>query len=174
MIWKIGHTERAILAYEKNSKYVYEPFQTYGYAEVVNVDGKDELVGTSYYNQASPLIRYNTNDEITDTVTDDGILQSFKMKGGRSGEFVIDKEGKKINLTGLIFGRHHDLFNVAKYIQVKQIDPGVIEIHYVANGLPNDKAASLFDSKNVNMDISFVQRDEPVRTVSGKVGLLIK
>lgn len=168
-----GHTERTVLAYEKNEKYVYEPFQTYGYTEVINVDGKDELVGTSYYNQASPLIRYNTNDEVTNIVSDDGILQSFKMKGGRSGEYVIDREGKKINLTGLIFGRHHELFNEAKYIQVKQIEKGIIEIHYVAN-LSTDKAASLFDSNNVNIDISFVQRDEPVRTVSGKVGLLIK
>lgn len=169
-----GHTERAVLAYEKNEKYVYEPFQTYGYTEVINVDGKDELIGTSYYNQASPLIRYNTNDEVTDIVTDDGILQSFKMKGGRSGEYVIDREGKKINLTGLIFGRHHEIFNEAKYIQVKQIEKGIIEIHYVSEGLSVDKAATLFDSNNVNMDISFVQRDEPVRTVSGKVGLLIK
>lgn len=169
-----GHTERCVLAYEKNEKYVYEPFQTYGYAEVVNSDGKNELVATSYYNQASPLIRYNTNDEISETTSEGGILQSFQMKGGRSGEFVIDRDGKKINLTGLIFGRHHELFNEAKYIQVKQIEPGVIEIHYVANALSADKAATLFDSNNVNMDISFVQRDEPARTVAGKVNLLIK
>lgn len=169
-----GHTERCVLAYEKNEKFVYEPFQTYGYAEEVSSDGQNELVATSYYNQASPLIRYNTNDEITETISEGGILKSFQMKGGRSGEFVIDRDGKKINLTGLIFGRHHELFNKAKYIQVKQVDTGVIEIHYVANGLLADKAATLFDSNNVNMDISFVQRDEPVRTVAGKVGLLIK
>jgi phenylacetate-CoA ligase len=169
-----GHTERCVLAYEKNEKFVYEPFQTYGYAEEVNSDGKNELVATSYYNEASPLIRYNTNDEITETTSEGGILQSFQMKGGRSGEFVIDRDGKKINLTGLIFGRHHELFNESKYIQVKQIEPGVIEIHYVANALSADRAATLFDSNNVNMDISFVQRDEPVRTVAGKVGLLIK
>lgn len=96
------------------------------------------------------------------------------MKGGRSGESVIDRDGKKINLTGLIFGRHHELFNEAKYIQVKQIAPGVIEIHYVSENLPAEKAASLFDSNNVNLDISFMPRREPVRTVSGKAGLLIK
>jgi phenylacetate-CoA ligase len=169
-----GHTERCVLAYEKNRKFVYEPFQTYGYAEVVNNNGKNELVATSYYNQASPLIRYSTNDEITETVTEGGILQSFQMKGGRSGDFVIDRDGKKINLTGLIFGRHHELFNEAKYIQVKQIAPGVIEIHYVADNLPVDKAVTLFDSENVNMNISFVQESEPVRTVAGKVNLLIK
>ncbi len=169
-----GHTERCILAYEKNSKYVYEPFQTYGYAEVVDIDGKNELVGTSYYNQASPLIRYSTDDEVMNTTFKSGVLKNFKMKGGRSGEVVIDRDGKKINLTGLIFGRHHELFNHATYVQVKQIDEGVIEIHYVADDLPIEKAANLFDSANVNMDISFVKKDEPARTVSGKVGLLIE
>ncbi len=169
-----GHTERCVLAYEKNRKFVYEPFQTYGYTEVVSIDGKDELVATSYYNQVSPLIRYSTNDEIKETVIEGEILRSFRMKGGRSGEFVIDRDGKKINLTGLIFGRHHALFNEAKYIQVKQIQPGVIEIHYVGDNLSAHQAAPLFDSDNMNMDISFIQRSEPVRTVSGKVNLLIK
>lgn len=169
-----GHTERSVLAYEKNQKFVYEPFQTYGYAEVVTENGKDELVSTSYYNQASPLIRYNTNDEIAESITEQGILKCFQMKGGRSGEFVIDKDGKKINLTGLIFGRHHELFNEAKYIQVNQITMGVIEIHYVADNLQSDKAATLFDSNNVNLDISFVQEKEPIRTIAGKVNLLIK
>lgn len=169
-----GHTERAVLAYEKHEKFKYEPFQTYGFAEALKVDDENyELIGTSYYNFASPLIRYNTNDIISEVESNNGILRSFKVTKGREGEFIIDKDGKKINLTGLIFGRHHELFNEAKYIQVKQIENGIIEIHYVAN-LSTDKAASLFDSNNVNMDISFVQRDEPVRTVSGKVGLLIK
>lgn len=169
-----GHTERCVLAYEKNKKFVYEPFQTYGYAEVINDNGKNELVATSYYNQASPLIRYNTNDEIMEPIVEQGILTSFQMKGGRSGEFVIDKNGKKINLTGLIFGRHHEIFNYSKFIQVKQIAQGVIEIHYVSDTLPLNKAASLFDANNVNLDISFVKEKEPVRTAAGKVNLLIK
>ena len=169
-----GHTERCVLAGELNEKYIYEPFQTYGYTEVIDNNGVMELVSTSYYNEASPLIRYNTNDEITDPVVEHGILKSFKMKGGRSGEFVIDRDGKKINLTGLIFGRHHEIFNYAKIIQVKQISQGVIEIHYVAEDLPAEKAATLFDAENVNLDISFVKEVEPVRTVSGKVNLLIK
>ncbi len=169
-----GHTERCVLAGELTEKYVYEPFQTYGYTEVIDNNGVMELVSTSYYNEASPLIRYNTNDEITDPVVEHGILKSFKMKGGRSGEFVIDRDGKKINLTGLIFGRHHEIFNYAKFIQVKQISQGVIEIHYVAEDLPAEKAATLFDAENVNLDISFVKEVEPVRTVSGKVNLLIK
>lgn len=169
-----GHTERSVLAYEKNQKYVYEPFQTYGFAETINNDGIQELIATSYYNQVSPLIRYNTNDEITETIVEDGILKSFKMKGGRTGEYVFDTNGKKINLTGLIFGRHHDLFNYSKFIQVKQISPGFVEIHYVADNLSPEKAAILFDSTNINMRFSYIQEREPIRTPAGKVNLLIK
>lgn len=169
-----GHTERCALAYEKNQKYVYVPFQTYGYSEVVNIDGVDELVATSYYNQASPLIRYNTNDEIEDPVINNGILENFKIKGGRSGEFVIDRDGKKINLTGLIFGRHHEVFNHSKFIQVKQIAKGVIEIHYVSDNIAEKSAIKMFDAKNINMEISFVKKKEPVRTISGKIKLLIE
>lgn len=169
-----GHTERSVLAYEKNQKFVYEPFQTYGYTEVVNKNGIDELVATSYYNQASPLIRYNTSDEVTQPVIENGILQSFQMKGGRSGEVVIDRDGKRINLTGLIFGRHHEIFNYSKFIQVKQIEPGIIEIHYVADSIPENEAVKLFDTNNINMDISFVKENEPVRTISGKINLLIR
>src|SRR5690606_8345135 len=110
-----GHTERAVLAYEKNEKFKYEPFNTYGFAEAVEIDCDNyQLIGTSYYNFAPPLIRYNTNDIISDVAIEDGILKSFRITKGREGEFVIDRNNKKINLTGLIFGRHHEIFNHSK------------------------------------------------------------
>ena len=169
-----GHTERSILAYEKNEKFVYEPFQTYGFTEVINNNGVQELIGTSYYNHASPLIRYNTKDVISDPLIIDNILKSFKIKEGRSGEFVLDRDNKKINLTGLVFGRHHEIFNYAKFIQVKQISPCKIEIHYVADSISVEKASELFDKKNINLDISFIRENEPIRTISGKIHLLIR
>src|SRR5690606_2531494 len=87
-----GHTERAILAYEKREKFKYDPFLSYGYTEAKKVDDENyELIGTSYYNFASPLIRYNTKDIISDVESDNGILRSFKVTKGREGEFVVDK-----------------------------------------------------------------------------------
>jgi len=169
-----GHTERCILAYEKKEKFVYEPFHTYGYTEIIDNNGIYELIGTSYYNFASPLIRYNTNDIITEPIIPDSIIKSFKIKEGRSGEFVLDKDNKKISLTGFIFGRHHEIFNYSKFIQVKQIIPGKIEIHYVADSIPVEKASEFFDKGNINMEICFVKETEPIRTISGKVHLLIK
>lgn len=168
-----GHTERAILAYEKSEKFVYEPFFTYGYSEAKTLDDNShQLIATSYYNLASPLIRYNTNDIISDVKRENGFLKSFKVIKGREGEFVIDKNGKKINLTGLIFGRHHDLFNYSKFIQVKQQEAGKIEIHFVSETLT--EAEEYFDKSNLNLDVTFIKRKEPFRTKSGKINLLIK
>lgn len=171
-----GHTERAILAYEAEEKFLYEPFLTYGYTEAIPTDSKDDnyLVGTAYYNYASPLIRYNTEDLIAPVAVEDGILKSFKISSGRDGEFVIDRLGNRINLTGLIFGRHHALFNVADFIQVKQVQPGHVEIHFVAKAISASDAKKLFDAKNLDMDIDFIKRDAPIRTKMGKVNLLIR
>jgi hypothetical protein len=70
-------------------------------------------------------------------------------------------------------GNLTELFNCSNFIQVKQIAPGKIEIHYSADSVSIDKAVELFDKNNINMDISFVKEKEPVRTVSGKINMLI-
>ncbi|MDM1500007.1 hypothetical protein [Myroides odoratimimus] len=170
-----GHTERAVLAYEKHEEFEYYPFITYGFAEAItNLDGEYNLVGTSYYNYSSPLIRYNTEDIIDDVNLDQGILKSFRLLKGREGEFVVDKKKKRINLTGLIFGRHHKLFNYCSFIQVKQIEDGKILIYYVSKDLDVSKAQSFFDSDNLDLDLVFERIDSPIRTLAGKINLLIK
>lgn len=170
-----GHTERAVLAYEKVCSFEYFPFLTYGFAETIkNKNGENELISTSYYNYASPLIRYNTEDLIDKPKFDKGILESFQILNGRSGEFVTDFNDKNINLTALIFGRHHELFNFCKFIQVKQITLGVLEIYFVSNTIDEARAAKLFDQSNLNFKISFKKIAEPFRSLSGKVSLLIK
>lgn len=170
-----GHTERAVLAYERAEKFTYEPFPTYGFAEALKIDEENyHLVATSYYNYASPLIRYNTNDIISDPISEAGILKSFKITKGREGEYILDRQNKKINLTGLIFGRHHEIFNYSKFIQVKQPKPGKIEVHFVSDTLSEEKATEFFDQKSLDLEIIFVKRDEPVRTTAGKINLLIK
>lgn len=169
-----GHTERAVLAYEKEEQYTYYPFETYGFSEVVNLEGKDNLISTSYYNFASPLIRYNTED-IVDPLNEDGLLKCFKVSEGRIGEFVLDFNSNKIGLTGLIFGRHHKLFDVCSHIQVRQTIPGEVVILYTP--LENkdvDSPESLFDSEGIDINVSFEQLESPIKTQSGKVKLLVK
>jgi phenylacetate-CoA ligase len=170
-----GHSERCILAYEKEVPFEYYPFQTYGFAEVVTTeDGEDSLAGTSYYNLASPLIRYDTGDHVTSFNREGSMLASFQIDHGRSGQFILDRDRKNIPLTGLIFGRHHTLFNYCSHIQVYQSKPGEAVILFV----PLNKDHLLrpqehFDSQNVNIRFEFELLEHPVRTASGKVNLLV-
>jgi len=173
-----GHTERAVLAGERDEPYLYHPFPSYGFAEACpsQETGETNLVATSYYNFASPMIRYDTEDVIEATEEVGGRLKAFRVTGGRQGEFIQDLSGKRISLTGLIYGRHHLLFDHCSHIQVQQDEVGSARILYVPKqrDLTSDEAKNLFSSDGVNIDFSFEPRDQPVRTSSGKVMLLVK
>jgi phenylacetate-CoA ligase len=166
-----GHTEGAVLAYEKKEKFRYYPFHTYGFVEISD---EGHLMASSYYNKASPFIRYDTEDIISDAEIKNGFLISFCIKDGRNGEYVTDKNGKKISLTALIFGRHHRLFDFCSHIQICQKNPGQAVVFWV----PKDKnmelePGSLFDSSNIRMDFAFRRLYYPIKTKAGKLNLLI-
>ncbi len=166
-----GHTERCVMAYEKDEKYIFHVAQTYGYAEIVD----NYLIGTSYNSYGTPLIRYNTNDLVEKVTGEGDILKSFKVKQGRDGDYILDSNHKKITLTGLIFGRHHKLFDYVEHIQVYQDSPGLCSILYTSNSdISSEKAKELFDANNVNMNFKFIKLNEPLKTVSGKVLLKVK
>lgn len=169
-----GHTERAILAYEKNEKGQYCPFLSYGFAESVPDNLGQRLISTSYYNFASPLIRYDTGDYIHPTIKD-SLLESFTIEKGRSGEFILDKNHNKIFLTALIFGRHHEIFNYTKNIQIHQVEQGKATVLVtLRDNIPTLRVEQMFDSSNVEIDFQFLIIPEPYRTQSGKVPLLVK
>jgi len=172
-----GHSERAILAWEKHEPFVYHPFQTYGYCEVAEAKdrGAWRLIGTSYFNRASPFIRYDTGDDVEPVELDDGLLRSFRVKEGRVGDFVVDRHGTRIPLTALIFGRHHELFNLAKFLQVRQEEPGRITVLVVPKGkLPvGINFEGCFDASGLAMDLDFQLLESPILTPSGKVLLKV-
>jgi phenylacetate-CoA ligase len=175
-----GHTERCVLAHEKKERFLYFPMQSYGWVEgLTDTNGKSQLIGSSYYNFSSPFIRYNTGDLIENChFGKAGILRTFTINDGRSGEFILDKNHNRIPLTGLIFGRHHVLFDFTSFVQVKQLKPGFAIILYVCRAgkkLPwNRLVCDLFDCTNVNIEFDFQEIQEPVMTNSGKLNILIK
>jgi phenylacetate-CoA ligase len=168
-----GHTERAVLAFEDGAKSVYRPFLSYGFVEAVPGANGQRLIGSTYYNHASPFIRYDTGD-IVEADVEDGLVRRFRISQGRSGDFILDSLGNKIFLTGLIFGRHHKIFDYCRYIQVGQELPGFATIYVVPKGdAPSDWGA-LFDGSNVHLDFEFKAVTTPLRTPAGKVPLLVK
>jgi phenylacetate-CoA ligase len=172
-----GHTERAVLAYEADEPYLYEPFHTYGYAETVEdpVTGAQKLVGTSYYNLASPFIRYDTGDEIQPVAEEDGLLHSFRIEGGREGDFVLDRREARISLTGLVFGRHHRIFDMADHVQISQEKPGeaCFWITPGESALQEEDLPDLFDLGDMDIGFTFRLIEKPILTSGGKVRLRI-
>lgn len=171
-----GHTERSVLAWERHEKFVYEPFGTYGYAEsAVDPDtGREKLIATSYYNYASPFIRYDTGDEIRVVRKQHGMLEAFAIEGGREGDYVLDATGKRISLTGLVFGRHHRVFEVAKFVQIFQDRPGEASILITPRcAVTREEAAAMFDASGVGIRFDYQIISEPIKTQSGKVVLKV-
>ncbi|MEZ9466552.1 hypothetical protein AB4228_07320 [Vibrio breoganii] len=159
-----GHTERCVMAFESSRNY-YKVLQTYGFAEVI--DGT--LIGTSYNSLGTPLIRYDTEDEISNFRTNEDILETFSLVSGRSGDYVYDNKNVKLSLTGLLFGRHHKLFEKVDTIQVCQERIGCLNILYTTSDLVSpDEARALFDSSNVDIYFSFTEISAPIKTKSGK------
>lgn len=172
-----GHSERCVLAPEKEIPFCYYPMHTYGYCEAIPAESGDaHLVGTSYYNTASPFIRYDTGDLIEPEIAN-GLMQSFEIKSGRTAEFVIDRNGRALSLTALVFGRHHKLFGYATFVQVCQDEPGKATVAVTIPPtvkLSADDIARDFDASNVALDLSFTRIPEPIRTARGKVPLLVR
>ena len=166
-----GHTEMCVLAYDKDCCNRYRPFATYGLAEVV--DG--HLIGTSFHNFDMPLIRYDTGDLVEATkVSEGGLVEEFAIKEGRSGDFIEDKQGKKIPLTALIFGRHHKAFDVADYVQIGQDEPGKATLYVTMKDIRGSfDMAELFDLTNVDVDFEFKVVKRPIRTAMGKLKLRV-
>ena len=170
-----GHTEGCALAFDFGNQR-YEIMQSYGFVESKQCGAENHIISTSYDNYASPFIRYDTGDVIDSIEEDKGLILSFKMTdGGRSGQFIYDKKGSRISLTGLIFGRHHKLFNYCTQVQIAQTTPGCAIVYYVAdeNNLEGKKPEELFDSNDIEMDFVFERINQPIRTKAGKVLLLV-
>lgn len=167
-----GHSEMAILAYDEFKTNDYKPFMTYGYTEVID----NKLIGTSYNNFDMPLIKYDTGDLVEPKLNLNGLLQSFKVKEGREGDYIIDNYNKKIPLTGLIFGRHHEIFNHADFIQVEQKEDGQVIFHTTLKSNQNIDASNIekyFDLSNVEINYDFEIINVPIRTKMGKLKLKI-
>ncbi|OHB62423.1 MAG: hypothetical protein A2Y76_06770 [Planctomycetes bacterium RBG_13_60_9] len=170
-----GHSEMTVLAYEVEP-YVYAPLHSYGFCEAIRSrDGTHRLVGTSYYNDVSPFIRYDTGDLITPEF-EEGLLKSFRIADGRVGDFVVDAAGNRISLTALIFGRHHLAFENAQFVQICQEKAGQATLLVTMNSgstLSEKELAARFDLSNVNMVFSLRVLEEPIRSAAGKVPLRV-
>ena len=170
-----GHSERAILAPELRRPGLYEPLQSYGFCETVrDGDGFESLVGTAYWNFASPLIRYRVDDGVKVVEKEDGILKSFEILQGRSGDFLIDKNGEKFSITHLNLSCRRETWELVRCVQVEQRSPGAA-IFWVTprRETTSEELEKAFDFQNLALDCEFRVVEKPFRTKIGKTPLKI-
>ena len=170
-----GHSERAILAWEKTRSWLYEPMHSYGYCEAVRLpDGFVTLVGTSYWNFASPFIRYQVDDGILPIDENDGILRSFEIQDGRRTDFIIDKNGARFSITHLNLSCQESTWALARCVQVEQKKPGTA-IFWVTprRTVTVEELKSAFNFDRLNLECEFRIVEKPFVSARGKVLLKV-
>ena len=132
-----GHSEVSVFAftYANSLEYLCSPL--YGYTEVLDEEGnqvkvgeKGEIVVTGFSNKVMPFIRYKTGDIATYGGNRNGVVKLSSLEG-RSVDFIVNKDNKKVYLIGLIFGGHLKSFAKINSWQIEQNRPGIITIKIV-------------------------------------------
>lgn len=103
-----GQTEKVILAQDFSATNHFKVFSSYGYPRIINPDenGFGEIVGTTFVNNALPLINYKTGD-FGRLINDGKSIYIADIKGRWGKDYVYLNDKKRIptasiNLHSLI------------------------------------------------------------------------
>ena len=135
-----GHAEKTVLAAnceEDDRLYIYPQ---YGITEIITPSGKyaspgetGEIIGTGFWNFATPFIRYKTMDYAecgeTQNTKCDLLYPTMSKIEGRQQELIVGKSSKLVTLAAvsLICGKLPNIDQFKFYQRVI----GQIEFHYV-------------------------------------------
>jgi len=122
-----GMTENAIMITEceYGNKHVIDDFAYHEFVDdngnILETEGRGEIVGTSYYNYAMPLIRYKTRDNVT--LKPHGEVckcrRNFRMVQqieGRKDDFIKTPEGRLLRMIHLALTLGKGIV-VSQYVQ---------------------------------------------------------
>jgi phenylacetate-CoA ligase len=172
-----GMSETGIFGFTYDDSFEYYCSPYYGLTEIideqglhVNVGCEGEVVVTSLFNYAMPLIRYRTGDR----AIYGGIKRGFyciKKIIGRSQDYIYDSSGDKIPVTGIVFGLHYKAFkNIIKW-QIVQDVLGEVRVKIIrGNGYTAEDEREIFNNLRnfANVFSSFEYVENIPLTARGK------
>jgi phenylacetate-CoA ligase len=182
VIGQYGHTEMSVYAYQHKEDSVYECLPLYGYTEVLDDKGRHvkedevgEIVVTGFNQIGMPFIRYKTGDLATYKGTKNGIVYIDAIQG-RTVDFLYDRDGKKVFLTGAIFGGHIKAFNYIAQWQLVQNEKGVVDVAIIkGDGFDETiekEVLDFFEGFNIGAKLKYV--DYIPKQANGKQKFLIQ
>lgn len=181
-----GHAEKVVLApwCEKMETYHVWPF--YGITEILNDEDMEvntgevgEIIGTSFWNHATPFIRYRTMD-----LARKGPL-GCRMCGrqfmildvieGRLQEIIVTKNNRYISMTAI--NMHSDVFDNIKQFQFYQDTPGKVIFRILKNNMYKEHDTTYIYKElkkkiGEDMDLEIIFVNEIKRTSIGKYRFL--
>lgn len=147
-----GHTEKLILIEQLDrNTFTIEP--GYGFAEIIGEDGKPvsapgdegELIGSTFYNRAMPLLRYRTGDYAVftgRTVAVDGIKKPIvgAISGRREKSIIYRHDGSYTTANAFeIHDERKMTFEAIQYLQERRGHLVVLVVKG-ADFIPEDEA----------------------------------
>ena len=182
VIGQYGHTEMSVFAYQHKDDPVYECLPLYGYTEVLDYEGQHvnegetgEIVVTGFNQIGMLFIRYKTGDLATYKGTKRGVVYIDAIQG-RTVDFLYDRDGKKVFLTGAIFGGHIKAFNHIAQWQLIQNEKGIVEVAIVKGEGFDDviekEVLEFFTGFNITAKLNYVTTIEKQK--NGKQKFLIQ
>lgn len=154
----------------------YHDFMEYSYTEILDAAGNPvtaeggvgEIVGTAFVNDAMPLIRYRTGDQVVVTHKKCPCGRAHpRVKSilGREREVIIARDLSRIPLAPVIFGIHDDRWHQIRRIQFVQEKPGELTILAETTNSDSEVAANylkmLFEKRlesNFTFDVRIVEQ----------------
>lgn len=188
-----GHSERLTLAYKCSTCDNYLVDSVYGYIELVDKNNKliiesnqlGRVISTGFNNFVMPLIRYDTNDESSyannfcihcNKYSNTTILGGIE---GRTGDYIIGSDGRKISITAIIFGQHLSEFKKITSFQLIQNMSGYVDFNIIGDKLltlseENNLIKKLGNSSDNTVSFQIKYVNELIKTSSGKFKYLIQ
>ena len=181
-----GHGEQVVLAPWCDKAKTYHVWPFYGIAEIMNENGEEvqpgevgEIVGTSFWNWATPFIRYRTMDLAKKGAKScDSCFRQFPIiqsVDGRIQELIVTENDRYISMTAM--NMHTDVFDNVNQFQFYQDTPGQVIFKIIRKTSYRDQDSQKIHSElikklgeDMTLEIRFV--NDITKTKLGKYRFL--